>query len=395
MSPRLARLLAALLLVTLVVRAPITAVPPVLSSIAQELALTPVAAGLVTTLPLLCFGVFAFLTPLLTAWVGRERTLGLALAVVVVGLVVRLFVSVPSFFAGTLLIGLGIAVGNVVIPAIVRSRFAARLALVMGLYTVMIQVSGTGGAFLTVPLVKGAGWPWPWAIGLWLAPAALALVVWTIAATRIAHDEPLRDAGPRAVGTTPLGVVARRLLPWGVVGVMGLQSLVYYSVLTWLPAQLVRQGFSVAAAGALLGTFNVAGVPGSFLGARLLASPRRGQWVALLAAAGVAGLALIGTAAAPIPGVLLLGACQGFNLAVALTTIAHQHDPADVPATSALGQGFGYLLAACGPVTVGALYAATGSFAVPDAVLASILAVWGALTIAVVRAEARKDAPGH
>ncbi len=390
---RLTFLLIALLGVAFILRAPLTAVPPALEALAADLGLSPVGAGMVTTLPLICFGVFAFLAPPLTRRLGRERTLVLACAIVVVGLALRLVVTTPMFFLGTVTAGLGIAVGNVVIPAIVRARFAGRLALSMGLYTVMIQISGSAGAFLTAPLVDGAGWGWSAAIGLWLAPAALALIAWTVASRRLTSATPSGHGGHEVA--TPLGVVARRLMTWGVVLAMGLQALVYYTLLTWLPVQLVGAGWSVSAAGVLLGVYNVVGIPGSFLGPQLVGSRHRGWWIVAVAAAYVAGILLVlsGEGAGAVVGVLVAGLCQGFTLSAALTMIAHQRVPSDVPAVSALAQGLGYLLAAIGPVAAGALYGATRSFAAPDAMLVSALVLWAAVCLAVVRP--RRRGHGH
>lgn len=155
-------LLAALLLATFVIRGPITSVPPALALVRDDLSPSATAAGLVTTLPVVCFGVFACVTPLLAARVGIERTLGVALAAICVGLAVRLVHAAEPFFAGTLLIGLGTAMANVVIPAIARAHFARSLSKVMGRYTVMIQVSGatalsSPGRWSTVPGGRGPG----------------------------------------------------------------------------------------------------------------------------------------------------------------------------------------------------------------------------------------------
>jgi CP family cyanate transporter-like MFS transporter len=377
-------LLAALLLATFVIRGPITSVPPALALVRDDLSLSATAAGLVTTLPVLCFGVFACVTPLLAARVGIERTLGVALAAICVGLAVRLVHAAEPFFAGTLLIGLGIAMANVVIPAIARAHFARSLSTVMGRYTVMIQVSGATGAFLTRPLVDGAGWSWTWAIGIWLGPAGLVLVVWVLAARGAAPDR----AQPRPAGTR-MRTVLNRPITWGIVLVMGLQSLVFFSLVNWLPTLLHGQGWSTGAAGTALGIFSLLGMPGSLLGGLILGSHRRTTIVVALTAGFALGLVLLvcGTIAAGI-GVLLCGLCQGPALAVALSAIAGQVEPADVPATSAIGQGVGYLLAACGPVAIGALYGARGDFLFAMAALVGVMLVWGTATTLVGRAQA-------
>ena len=380
-------LLVALLLVTLPLRAPITAVPPALGQIIEDLSLGPVQAGLATTLPLLCFGVFAFVTPWFTARLGRERTLGVALAILAVGLAVRLVATVPAFFGGALLMGVGVAVANVVIPAVVRARLPHRLALTMGLYTVMLIISGSGGAFVTPLLMGGAGWSWPAAIGVWLLPTLVGLAVWALVARAPTLPATASAKDTHHSATTPLSTIVRRPLAWAVTAVMGAQSLVFYTLLTWLPTQLIGQGWSVADAGWGLAVANILGLPGSFLGPRLLGARHRTALLVGVASGYAVGLVLIATGAGAVPGLVLVGLGQGATLAVALTAIAHQRDHADVPATSALAQGVGYLISASGPVLAGWLFAVTGGFVILDAVLIVVLAVWAGCTIWVARAE--------
>ena len=133
-------LLACVVLVSLMLRAPITSVPPALTAISDTLGLTPSIAGLATALPLICFGVFAFLTPPLAARFGTFSTLTIGLALMIAGLVVRVMPSTVAFFAGVTLVGMGIAIGNVVIPAIVRTSFPLRLGLMMGIYSLGLQL---------------------------------------------------------------------------------------------------------------------------------------------------------------------------------------------------------------------------------------------------------------
>lgn len=378
-------LLAALLAATFVIRAPITSVPPVLDAISADLHLSPVGAGLVTTLPLICFGVFAFVTPLLVARVGGERTLSLAVIAIALGIAARLVVHSSMFFAGALLIGLGIAIANVVIPAIARARFSGSLAKVMGLYTVMIQISGAAGAFLTHPLLAATGWGWPGVLALWLVPTGIALVWWAVASgrhTRIAF------ASPRT--TSRLRDVVRRPQAWGVAVVMGLQSLLFYTLVNWLPTWLHQGGWSADAAGLALGSLNLLGMPGGLVGARILTSRRRTPIIGAVVVVYVValGLLLLGGWPAGV-GVVLAGLCQGPILAIALSAIAHQPDPLDVPAVSALAQGVGYLVAALGPVVVGALYGATSGFTAAAVALGLCVVVWGVVTVATTRSLAR------
>ncbi|MDO5499843.1 MAG: MFS transporter [Propionibacteriaceae bacterium] len=360
--------LAAMILAAFMLRAPITGVPPVLKAISEILALSPTAAGFVSTLPLLCFGVFAFVTPFLSAKLGVEPTLWLALMLLNVGIGVRLVVDVGPFFAGTLLIGLGIAIGNVIVPALARTWFAARLAFVMGLYSVTLQASGAFGPLAT-SIGVGAGFEWPETIGFWLAPGIVAIAVWTLvslAVRRERHGQPHR-------GTQPTGLrqVARSPLAWVITFVMGVQSMVFYSLLTWLPTEFREVGASETQAGLMLTVFSLLGFPGSFLAKLVTVHPRAPRNLVFLFAIYITGLVLIWIGATPtvLIGAVVAGLCQGICLAMALTFIAHQRNPADVPATSALAQGVGYLIAAAGPVLLGFIYGRTGSLQLGEAIL--------------------------
>lgn len=375
------------LLVALLLRAPISSVPPALSIISADLGLTPTVAGLATGLPLICFGVFAFLSPPLAARVGQEVALWIAVVLLTGGIALRSVPTVGTFFGGVTLVGLGIAIGNVIIPAIIRARFPVRIALMMGFYSLCLQVSAALGAAGTEPLLH-IGWGWPPALGAWLVPAVVIGLLWTIATITVLRHGAARHGRPSG-----LGHVSRRWLSWAISLFMGLQSLGFYALLTWIPTIFVDAGFSNGLAAAMLTAFSLLGIPGSFLGPRI-ASARRG-WLAIAIlyafnSLGVIGLALGGAFA--VIGTVLCGLCQGVLLAVALTFIAHQRNPADVPAVSALAQGVGYGLAAIGPLVLGALYSATGGWSLPMAFMVLSYAGSAAAAAWVSRADRAQDA---
>ncbi|OYO20254.1 MFS transporter [Enemella evansiae] len=375
-----------LLAVALLLRAPITGVPPVLRQLSETLQLSPAQAGLVSTLPLLCFGVFAFLTPLLAARFGLESTLWAAGALIVIGIVVRWWITVPTFFGGTLIIGLGIAIGNVVVPALARPWFAHRLPLVMGLYSVMLQLGGAAGPFTTSTLV-GAGVDWSVAIGVWLWPGLIALLLWTFVSLRVRRDPAAGEH--RAAVPTGLLPLLRRPLVWLITFVMGTQSLVFYTMLTWLPSIFQRAGLSEHAAGLLLSAYSLLGLPGALLAGWFVG--HRHAVRNLIAICTVYLCALLLLAAGTLPTVLLGavvgGISQGVLLPIALTFIAHQPRPADVPGASAIAQGGGYLYAAAGPVLLGWLYSATGGFTAGLFVLVGLMVLFAVAGVFVSRAQ--------
>ncbi|GAB3716297.1 MFS transporter [Mariniluteicoccus flavus] len=382
--------LAGMLAITLQLRAPITSVPPALDRISATLHLTPTVAGLVTSLPLVCFGVFAFVTPVLAARVGLEPTLWASAVLMMLGMAVRHDAHALTFFAGTLVLGMGIALGNVILPALARSWFPDRLPLVMGVYTVVIQVSGAAGPFLAAPLLA-RGWAWPTTISVWVWPGLVALVGWTLISVRVARSR----RGEPHHGAPPAGLlaVARRPRSWAITFVMGTQSLLFFALLTWLPVQLRGHGLDEATLGVVLGVYSILGLPGSFWAADLGRGTGAPGRLAVLTTAYVVGFALLPTTLVGcLVGVLICGVCQGLWLVVALTFIADQAEPGDVPAVSALAQGAGYLWSSLGPVAVGAAYAATGTLVAGEALLGVLAALLGLAAVALARRGVRGSA---
>lgn len=348
-----------MIMAAFMLRAPITAVPPLLESISATLALSPTAAGLVTTLPLLCFGAFAFAAPFLTHRLGIEPALWLALMVLNLGLFVRLVVAPGPFFIGTMLVGVGIAVGNVVVPALARSWFPAKLALVMGLYTVTITLSGAGGPAVTAALISH--WEWGRIIATWIIPGLIALAVWSatsVLVRRARRGEAHHDSSPAG-----LGYVIRRPLSWIITGAMGLGSFAYYTLATWLPTRFASVGIDEATGGLMLAAFNLLGLPGAFLVKYFTSTRTAPRQLAVMWLTYASGAALLTVDArwAVTVGTIMTGVTQSIALASSLTFIAHQADPHDVPGVSALAQGVGYMAASIGPVVVGAIYGTVGS----------------------------------
>lgn len=379
-----------LLLVSPMLRAPISSVPPALRPIAQDLNLGTVAAGLVTTLPLLCFGIFAFITPALARRFGGHLTLLVAIALCVVGIAIRSISSPITFFAGITVIGLGIAIGNVIIPALIRADFAGHLALLMGWYSLGLQVGAAAGSTVTAPLM-GAGLGWQVSIGVWVLPGLVVFALWLVVTSRARGTAAV--TGASRASTSSMGTVIRRPLTIAICLFMGLQSLVFYSLLTWIPTQLADHGIGQTQAGLLLGMFGILGLPGSFVGPTLAQSRFGAVGIVILVFVDFAGVVLLlGSAPMAVVGTVLAGLCQGALLSTALTFIAHQEDPADVPAVSALAQGIGYGLAALGPVVMGALYGGVGTWVLANSLLGLVLVVLAGLGFWIARREYRHKA---
>jgi MFS transporter, CP family, cyanate transporter len=363
-------LAAALLLVALNLRLTVATVPPVLNQIRHTTGLSSAGGGLLTALPVFCFGLAALATPSLIRRLGMGPALALTLIGVVCGSALRLLPSVAMLFVGTAVIGGGIAVGNVLVPSLIKRDFPERRALMTGLYSVALCGAAAIAAGLTIPIEHAAGIGWRPAIALWGVAALLGIALWAPHALRE------RERGA-AADLSPGGALWRDRLAWCVTAFMGLQSLGFYALLSWIPTILEDHGVSSATAGWLLSYSLFPSMLGAFLTPALERRLRRPALMVVLAV-GLCAAAYVGLIVAPRPGVYawmtLLGLGQGSALALALGYIvARAPDSHQAAHLSTMAQSVGYMIAASGPFLVGWLHGLTGSWTLPLIVLLAVL----------------------
>ena len=376
---------AGLLMIALNLRMGVASVGPVLPEIEQDLGIPAAAAGLLTTIPVFAFGAFAFLTPALTRWIGLHRLLALTMVVVAVGIGIRLLPSPVALFGGTVLVGAGIAVANVCMPAVIKQDFAHRVGLMMGLYSTSLFLGAAAAAAFTVPFMIALDGSWRGALGVWAIPAVFALVIWLPRAMRPVATAPaasgvLVDAIPEPRDEPRMSALLRDPVAWAVTAFMGLQSLSYYAALTWIPTMLQDAGVSVSDAGLLLSYSSFPGIAAALLVPTMM-HRMRPTWLpavlsALLCTAGLIGLLVAPGGAAPWLWMTLLGLGQGAAIALSLTYIVlRAPDARHTAHLSTMAQGVGYLLAGFGPLGLGILHAAVGGWVVPVLALVLLLAV--------------------
>jgi CP family cyanate transporter-like MFS transporter len=235
-------------LVAMNLRPAVASVGPVLPEMRADVPLSGTGAAVLTFLPVLCFGVFAAAAPRLARRAGIEMTLLVVVTAVAIGLAVRVLEGPVLLFVGTVVAGGAIAIGNVLVPPLVKRDFPDRTGLMMGVYTMTVSGSAAVAAGLTVPLGAAVGLGWRGALAVWLVPAVLAAVVWLPRAR--AHTGTAEPSTGRSL--------RRSALAWQVTIYFGLQSLSYYAVLAWLPSIYRDHGFGASVAGVLL---SVAGQP--------------------------------------------------------------------------------------------------------------------------------------
>lgn len=356
----------------------------VLPEIMRDTGLGATGASLLTTLPIGCLGLFAAPAPALARRFGSERTLLGAMLLICVGTLLRAGVSLPLLFASSVLAGAGIAVGNVLLLGLIKRDFPLRAAMMTGLYTLAICLGAAVSTAFTVPLQQhlfdGA---WAPALAFWALPAGVVMLLWAPVALSTRHTSV--QAGPTSAGGT--GGLARDRLAWQVTVFMGSQSAMAYIVMGWLAPILRERGLESAAAGYVVATAIVSQLVTSLItpsiAARCKDQRALAVGVALLVCASLLALML-----APLGGrwfwAVLLGCSLGSGFALALSLIVMRSANAHVTAQlSAMAQGWGYALAAFGPLLVGLLRGWTGSFTSSAALVVVIGAVmawsgWGA-----------------
>jgi CP family cyanate transporter-like MFS transporter len=353
----------AIVLVAASLRSGITAVGPIVEEIRDGLGLSNAVTGLLTTLPLLAFAVVSPLAVRLAARRGLDRVLAAAMALLTAGVLLRSWGAVAGALAGTALMGSAIAIGNVLLPGVVRREFPGRGGAMTSLY-VSVMVLGAGvAAAISAPLARDLGLGWQGALAVWAAPAALALVFWLPRAAR-----PVQAPLPGELRTR--GVLPwRSRLAWEVTLFMGLQSLLFYALLAWLPQLLRDRGESAGNAGLTMALLQVASLVATMV--IPIVAHRRPSQVSLIVFAGVTSVAaLIGLTAGGTSfawaWALLLGLGSGVFFALALTFfLLRAPDAERTAALSGMAQSVGYGIAALGPPAAGLLHDASGGWTAP------------------------------
>lgn len=391
LSPTPLKLMLLMILVGLNLRPALSSLAPLLPRIANQGEFSVLTLSLLTTLPVLCLGLFAPFAPWLARRLGIERSLALGLIFLSAGLALRGIVSVPTLYLGTLLAGAAIGILGTLLPALVKRDLAGNADLMTGVYTMALCLGGALGAGLSIPL---ADWLDSWSLSLmaWASFAITALIAWWwIMPQPVAEQRNSKSQShTRALLANPLA--------WQVMLLMGSQSSLAYIVFGWLPTLLVRQGYSDSAAGWLMSASILIQLI-SALSAPWLARLARDQRPALLVALSLVGagllVLLLGPSSLRWLGAALLGLGQGGSFSLSLTLIVlRSGDSAIAGELSALVQGGGYTLAAMGPLMVGLMIDAQQSIQVITWVLMIILSFAASMALLAGR-QRRLDTDGN
>ncbi|MER5768589.1 MFS transporter [Streptomyces sp. NPDC001985] len=366
----------ALVLAALNLRPAVTSLGPVLEEARDSLAMSAVIAGLLTSLPALCFALIGSTAPRLARRFGADGVVVLGLAAIVAGLSLRAAAgSTWLFLALSALALAGIAFCNVLLPVVVKQRFPDRVGMMTGLYSMALNIGAATAAAVTVPLAQAFGGDWRWGLGAWAAVAAVALPPWLALArgrTPAAAPEP----GAAAPVPVPEIRLTRDPTAWALAVYFGLQATAAFVIIGWLPQIFRDAGLSAETAGLLFAVTSLLGVPLSFalaaVAGRLPNQSVIAVVVGLFGLAGYAGLWLA-PAGAPWVWAVLLGVAN-CSFPLALTMIGMRgRDSGTVVRLSAFVQSVGYLLSIPGPILVGTLYESSDGWSAPLALLAVLM----------------------
>jgi CP family cyanate transporter-like MFS transporter len=396
-------------------RGAITSLPPVFPELQDGLGLSTATISVLAATPVLCFAVFSAFAAWLSRRLGEERVLLAAIAALTAGLLLRGAAPGALLFPGTVLAAAAIAIMNVLLSSLIKRRWPERAGFLIGLYITALSVGAITGSVVAVPLWNRTGGSVGLTLGWLAAPAALAVLLWLPQAGHVTRprsaggapsagpaipddiaaipgdipvlfddtlaipgDVPAASDARAAARPAPAGrrgrvAVHRYPLAWHVTLFMGLQSLLYYAALSWLPTILRDRGASADTAGNLLALMGVGNLAVSFL-VPVVAQRMRAQHVLVVPTVAAMALGLAGVVYLPLSSavawVLILGAGQNAALSLAIFfTMARAPHPAAAASLSALAQSVGYLLASAGPLELGLLHSATGSWNLPVAVL--------------------------
>jgi len=362
-------LIIGIVFIALTLRAPLTSVGPIIAPIREDLGISNLLAGFITTIPLLAFALISPFAPRLSRRFGLEITLFASLGLLTAGIIIRSIGTTPFLLFGTFLIGVAIAFGNVLLPSLLKLSFPLHVGLMTGIYTMSMNISATLASGVAVPIASGTSFGWQGALGIWAVLGFVALLVWF---PQLKHKRVMIAPVPSSK-TGKSTSLLRSPIAWSVTFFMGLQSLLFYTTSAWLPEVLKSDGLSAGNAGWMLSLLQLAQLPMTFI-IPIIADKVKDQrtivvGVVVLYLIGYSGI-LMGATSLTLLWMIIIGIAGGasFGLAMMFFTL-RTRTPYEAAELSGMAQSIGYLLAAIGPVLFGSLHDFTANWTAPMLIL--------------------------
>lgn len=350
---RMMLLVVGVLLIAANLRAPVTGIAPMIELISGSFQLSATQAGLLTTLPLIAFALFAPLSAYLAKRFGVEYTIFFALVFISIGLILRSLGSVSSLFIGTGLIGIGVSIGNVLLPIVVKRDFPMKVALMTSSYVLAMGIASALASAFSIPLANFHQLGWQWSLAALSLLTFIAMVVWLPQLANNQKPNAVNDSASTSIN------LWSKSLAWQVSFYLGCGSYFTYTMVAWLPSLLVQAGYSSAEAGVIHGVFQIGtALPGIFV--IPLVAKLADQRMPAFGICFIAGAASVGLLILPQYAYMwsfLLGLASGAWFILGLSFISFRtSNPLQATSLSGMAQFLGYSLAAIGPMLAGYLY---------------------------------------
>ncbi|OAS19022.1 CynX/NimT family MFS transporter [Paenibacillus oryzisoli] len=346
-------------------RTPLTSVGPLVSLIRDDVHISNTLAGLITTVPLLTFALLSPLVPKLGQRYGVERTILFALLFLTAGIVIRSISGAANLFIGTAILGFAIAVCNVLLPSIIKRDFPNKIGSMTGVYAISMNLCGAIASGISVPLAVNAGLKWQGALGIWGILSSIAILCWL---PQLRNKTKQTTTTSQQMTSNEVNVW-RSPIAWQVTLFMGIQSMVFYVLIAWLPEILKEQGIDPNLSGWYLSIMQIAMLPFAFI-VPVIAGRMSNQQLlvvitTILLLTGTIGL-LYGSSNMILLWIIMLGIGGGFAFSLSMMFFGLRTENAHQAAElSGMAQSIGYLLAAVGPALIGYLHDATNSWNLP------------------------------
>lgn len=351
-------------------RAPITSVGSIIDLIKDECNLTSSLAGFITTLPLIAFAVFSPFVSKISSKFGYGLTMLSGLIFIIAGEFIRSYTNSFGVFAGTILIGMGIAIGNVLIPSIIKLKFSKNVGIITSIYTTSMCIFAAVGSGVSVPLAIGYNFGWRHALAVWSILSLITIFVWLPQLKNSNVSTNKNTIVKNTKGTS----IWKSPLAWWVTLFMGTQSLLFYCLVAWLPSIITAKGMSAEFSGMMALLFQLVGLPATLL-MPIIADRFKDQKVittisSLIYLVGMSLLFVSNSAISIIISLIFVGIGMGGSISLSITFISLRAPNAKKAAElSGMSQSAGYSLAAVGPFLIGFIFDRTSSFTIPIAML--------------------------
>jgi len=355
-------------------RAPITAVGSLVNMIQAEYALSGGALGFITTLPLIAFAIVSPFVAKCSRKFGYGKSMLGGLFFIMAGEIIRSYTNSIGLFVGTAFLGIGIAIGNVLIPSIIKTKFPSNIGIMSSVYVSGMCIFAAVGAGISIPLAKGLNLGWKNSLASWLILTIITLFVWLPQLKSKQNTAPTTKNIIEGKSTS----IWKSSTAWWVTLFMGTQSLLFYSLVAWLPTIIVSKGTSVSFSGNMAFLFQITAIPSTLIIPILCDkfTKQRGlvMFVCILYLSGMILFLFAESQIIILLSILFLALGMGGTISLSIAFISLRSPNAKKTSElSGMSQSGGYLLAAVGPILMGIIYDKLHTWTLPILIFCSLI----------------------